>query len=168
MEIWIDIDEFDGLFKVSNNGRVKSVKTGKILSQYHNSNGYWTVSVFFNKKTVPRLVHRLIAKAFIPNPENKPQINHINSIRDDNTLANMEWCTNSENTKHSYDFNNRVPPNKNKFRGEHSRAKLVIDMGTGIFYDSIIDAAIAKNINKSTLNAKLNGYKYNNTPIRYA
>jgi len=108
-EIWKDIEGFNGLYQVSNLARVKSLKCGKtkILKQ-NNSNGYLIVS--FNKngeREYPR-VHRLVAKAFILNPENKSQVNHKNGIKTDNKLENLEWCTAQENMRHAFDTGLKV------------------------------------------------------------
>lgn len=83
-------------------GRVKSLNynnTGgeKIRKQFKNRYGYFFVSLFKNSKHKTFTVHRLVATAFIPNPDNKPQIDHINTIKDDNRVENLKWCTQKEN-----------------------------------------------------------------------
>jgi DNA-binding NarL/FixJ family response regulator len=66
------------------------------------STGYYMVGLSHNNKSNPKRVHRLIANAFIPNPNNKPQINHINGIKTDNSILNLEWCNHSENMEHAF------------------------------------------------------------------
>lgn len=104
MEIWRDIEGFEGLYKVSNLGKIKSFyKNGKtkILKPVPNFKGYERVSLCDrqgHKKIF--CVHRLVGKAFILNPHNKSQINHINGNKRDNKIENLEWVTPQENCIH--------------------------------------------------------------------
>lgn len=88
------------------------IRNGKILKQYRDKDGYAVVSYTENNITINHKVHRLIAKTFIPNPESKPNVNHKNGIKNDNRIENLEWATQSENLKHSYDNLGRVSPAK--------------------------------------------------------
>jgi len=112
-EIWRDVQGYEGFYQVSNLGRVKSLlreisyKDGRkrifneciIKSRLKN---YHRITLCNNSKQTTFLLHRLVAFAFIPNPDNKPQINHINGNVSDNRELNLEWCTNGENQRHAY------------------------------------------------------------------
>jgi len=104
------------LYEINELGEIRNVKSKKIIKPYKENNGYMRVS-FENKCLGGKIrssVHQLLAEAFIQNTENKPFINHKNSVRDDNRLENLEWCTHSENIKHSFDKGLTVPPLQNK------------------------------------------------------
>ena len=88
-------------YSVSNLGRVRNDKTKKFLAP-RDLHGYKRVAIYVDNKATDLRIHRLVAMAFIPNPENKPQVNHINGNRSDNNVTNLEWCTNSENQIHAY------------------------------------------------------------------
>jgi hypothetical protein len=113
-EIWKDIAGFEGLYRVSNFGRVLSLarvlgsethkiyRSDKILKKHLSEYGYHKVCLHRNYRIIRKTIHRLVAQEFIPNPENKRQINHINGIKTDNRVENLEWTTAKENTKHSH------------------------------------------------------------------
>jgi hypothetical protein len=100
-EIWKDVKGYEGLYQVSNLGRIKSIiRKGKILS--NKSHRYISVIFYKNKLRKNIRVHRLVAGAFIPNPENKPQVNHIDGNKKNNNVNNLEWNTQLENIRHAY------------------------------------------------------------------
>lgn len=104
-EEWRDIKGYEGLYQVSNLGRVKSFKGRKerLFTLYLRKDGYYEVGLRKDKTRKFKLVHRLVAEAFIPNSDDKPQVNHINGLKTDNHLNNLEWCTAKENTNHAID-----------------------------------------------------------------
>ena len=115
IEVWVDVIGYEGLYQVSNLGRVKSLRRTQILpasggirireerflcNQLHYK-GYKTLKLSKNDKSIRFKIHRLVANAFIPNPKKYPQVNHINGIKTDNIVENLEWCTNIQNQQHA-------------------------------------------------------------------
>lgn len=113
-EVWKDVQDYEGLYQVSNLGRVKSVdrvvhrndgidmfRAGKIKNTHDNGKGYLVVSLYKHNKGQFKYVHRLVAQAFITNPNNLPVIDHLNCNRADNKAVNLEWVTYSENNYRS-------------------------------------------------------------------
>lgn len=114
-EIWKDIKGFEGIYQVSSFGNVRSYhkrggqhryyisKSPILLSGVLWSNGYYFVTLRNNGIIRPQSIHRLVADAFLPNPNNYSDVNHKNGIKTDNRVENLEWCTRSYNIKHSFD-----------------------------------------------------------------
>jgi hypothetical protein len=114
-EIWKDIIEYEGLYQISNYGRVKSLQRiiykvdgriqtfkERILKPATDKNGYQQIGLHKNCKQKTIQIHREVAIAFIPNPENKPEVNHCDGIKNNNNDWNLEWNTSSENNQHAY------------------------------------------------------------------
>jgi hypothetical protein len=116
-EIWKDIKEYEGLYQVSNMGKVKSLRRihgiiNKILSN-HLTRGYYSVKLSVNRKEKDFNVHRLVANAFIPNPLAKPCVNHRDANKCNNEFTNLEWCTHQENMDHASFMNLLVKGERN-------------------------------------------------------
>ena len=157
-EIWKDVIGFELLYQVSNLGRVKSlsrtvdgklnskrVLLERILSDRDNGRGYRVLELYKDDKRYFKKVHRLVAEAFIPNPENKPEVNHIDTDKTNNNDWNLEWVTGKENSQHIYNAGKKFIPNLNK-----KVAQLDSHNGTIIAtFDSAKDAALAVGGTKS-------------------
>lgn len=140
-EIWKDIIGYKGLYQISNLCRLKVLTktvyaTGKkpyeqkesILGGSLNNNGYLVFTLYKNKKKKGYPAHRLLALHFLPNPENKPQINHIDGNKLNNSLNNIEWCTIKENAVHAFKTGLRVNPKGEAHGGSKLTDEKVIEI----------------------------------------
>ena len=99
LEIWMPIKNYEG-YAVSTWGRVRNTITGDILYQEKHDKGYMRVKLFRDHKRHNLKVHRLVAEAFVPNPDHKPQVNHKDGNNRNNSFTNLEWVTDEENKAH--------------------------------------------------------------------
>jgi hypothetical protein len=108
MEEWRDIEGYEDLYKVSDLGRIKSFKkdsNGKILKPREDKDGYLLLNLWKDSKRKTFKIHRLVAQAYIINPENLPQVNHKDGNKQNNFSKNLEWCSNYYNQKHARENN---------------------------------------------------------------
>lgn len=125
-EVWKDIKGYEGIYQISNYGRVYSLVSNRILKPSLSPKGYVRVRLCVDNIKTNHSIHRLVAEAFISNPDKKPCINHINTVRDDNRVENLEWCTYKENSNNPITverYKNKTPWNKGKASSEETRLK---------------------------------------------
>ena len=154
-EIWKDISGYEGVYQVSNLGNVRSLDRldgrgrniqGVLLKQVISTNDYLKVTLYKNGKSKTKTVHRLVAEAFIPNTENKPQVNHIDEDKLNNIVYNLDWMTNIENTNHGTGIERAT------FNKSHK-----IQCSNGKIYSSIISAARELNLSDGNIGQHLKG-----------
>ena len=176
-EIWKDIQGYEGLYQVSNFGRIKSVGrfidrlvTGnywqeeRILKPHKTKYGYLMVELRNHKKPKNFLIHRLVAIAFITNPENKPEVDHINANKTDNNVNNLRWVTAKENVRNPLNMVHLIGKNhpmfgkkhseetKNKMRGKNNpRARKVRNIETKEIFDTVTEAEKKYNLSKGCI-----------------
>lgn len=157
---------FENNYEISNTGIIKNIKRNTILKPTLRKE-YLGVSLCKNNTKKTFNIHRLVAIHFIDNPNNLPQINHIDGDKFNNNDWNLEWCNASYNIKHAYKTGlNKV----SKFailKIKERFNKKVIDTKTGIIFDSIKDAALANNLNPKTLSGILRGISKNKTNLTF-
>jgi hypothetical protein len=153
VEIWKDIEGYEGRYEISNLGNIRSPRRPNGKKSRIGGAGYLYITLWNGKKYNLLTVHRLVAKAFIDNPENKPFVNHIDGDKTNASADNLEWCTQSENSKHAIevlgvDFG---AYHRGRCGGDSPSAKRVIRMdldGNDIDeWASITDAANYLNAN---------------------
>ena len=136
-EKWKTIKGYDSLYAVSTLGNIRSMeKTSingnllkpKMMKPARQSNGYISLVLHNNGFRKTHTVHRLVAVAFLKNPNNLKTVNHKNGKRDDNSVDNLEWMSQSDNCKHGFEKNGHVGSWTDKFGKDHHRSKVVIQM----------------------------------------
>lgn len=155
-EIWKDIKRYEGLYRISNTGKIKNVKTGKILKGGDNGRGYRFVFLCKDVKHHKRFyVHRLVATHFIVNKHNYPQVNHIDGNKSNNNVNNLEWCTPIHNSLH-----------KKEVLGK-TNCKAVKCIETGVVFKSIDEASNYYGLSHSVLSRVVNQDKNHKTFAGY-
>lgn len=173
-EIWKEIDGYEGYFEVSNLGNFRSkdriirykqngmrLYPGKSLKTDSGVEGYQRITLMKEGIKQRYMCHRLVAQMFIPNPENKPFVNHINGIKYDNRACNLEWCTQSENEIHSVKYLGNTMKGKT-----YPKRVWLIEGDKSIMFDSIsklleyIGCGCIEGVNKAIrANRTYHGYK---------
>lgn len=159
-EIWKDIEGYEGRYQVSNLGRVKSIKhydsrghlrAERVLKPTNDWDGYLRVNLYKNRVQVNKTIHRLVAEAFIPNPENKPTVNHIDENKTNNNVNNLEWATMKEQNSHGTRLK--------RFSESNSKPIIAIDIANGEYteYNSGKECAIQLGLNHGHISSVLKG-----------
>ena len=156
-EIWKTISDFNN-YEISSLGNVRNITTGKVLKPILISTGYYQVVLYKQNKRYRKLIHRLVADAFLENPENLPQINHRDEDKANNAVSNLEWCSASYNANYGT-RNKRIAKtlkksmlgNKNSLGkknglGNKSKSKKVKCVQTGEIFNCTRDAAKKYNL----------------------
>lgn len=152
------IKGFEGIYEISDCGIIRS-KRRKVMKVAPDRYGYYNLGLWDGSAQRTYTIHRLVALTFIPNPENKPHVNHKNGIKTDNRVENLEWCTVKENIHHAHKMgfyeNARI-----------DKGRIIIDTQTGVYYDSIKELAALLGYARKTVSEWLQG-KYGNKDKRY-
>ena len=165
MEEWRDIEGFEGKYQVSNMGRVKSLNynhTGKerVLKAGKSNIGYLQVDLCKDGKGKSYKIHRLVAQAFIPNPENYNEINHVDENKENNRVENLEWCDRSYNC--NYGTRNKKSAEKRRNDLKMSKPVVGINKVSGLIleFPSAKEASRVTGVNQSSISACCKGKRY--------
>ena len=153
-EVWKDVSEYEGIYQVSNHGRV--MRNEKILKPYI-CKGYEVVSLCKQGKTTKKYVHRLVAEAFCERPIGCDVINHLDSNSTNNNAKNLEWTTQKENVRHAIRQERLCCTNHTK--AVEARKKRCMCIETGEIFNSMTEAANEKHIHSSSISYVCSGKK---------
>lgn len=159
---WKDVVGFEGLYKVSDTGKIYSVKSNRVIKHKISKTGYCNIELHKDGKPIMKYVHRLVAEAFVDNPTNKPQVNHKDGNKQNNHFSNLEWVTASENQRHALLNGLHAPsPMAGKIGALNPCSKTIYQYDTeGNFikkWDSISDASRELGIGNSNISNCLSG-----------
>lgn len=129
--MWKDIPDWEGLYQVNEFGEVQNFKTKKLIAGYINNGGYLKVTLYNKEKQKKFYRHRLVAQLFIPNLENKPEVNHIDGDKQNNYYKNLEWCTRTYNEREAHRLGIK----------EYKSFKVIFDNNEEKYYEFAIDLA---------------------------
>ena len=146
MELWVSVKENED-YEVSSNGRVRNVKTNRIMKTFTNSRGYEQVCLRKNKEQTTKKVHRLVADSFYDGDHEGYDVNHIDGNKSNNHISNLEFCTRKENINHAFQTGLKKP----------SRQKKVRVLETGAVYESIRECARSIGCDQSIICQCLSG-----------
>ncbi|MBM6615610.1 NUMOD4 motif-containing HNH endonuclease [Desemzia sp. RIT804] len=179
-EYWKDVIDYEGYYQVSNLGNVRSSDrkipwknsfrnlSGSMQRLIEHKSGYIRVGLNKDGKRKYHTLHRLVAKAFVENPENKPEVNHIDGNKGNNIYENLEWVTRSENIKHAVDNNLMTHLKENSNKLKKAIVKTDLSNGELILYESLSEANEKEGISKSYLSQILNGQRNQLDGINWA
>jgi len=167
-EIWKDVPGYEGYYQASSLGRIKSLYQGKnTILTFSDVRGYKKLTLIKNTSKQYFRVHRLIGLTFIDNPLNKEHINHINGIKDDNRVNNLEWCTPKENMEHRRDVLGYKHSDESKRKISIAQLKKIQCTVTFKIWNGCKECANDLGMKPKTLNNMLTGYRRNKTTVKY-
>lgn len=177
IEVWKDVKNYEGLYQVSNLGRIRTLRVYRIAENRHEKTirvlrlntrrqGYKTITLSKGDSRKTFLVHRLVAQSFIENKNNKPEVNHKDADKSNNRVSNLEWVTAKENSLHATRL--KIKSTENAVSTIKRRVYLYDNGDLIKEYASGMQCARELNLNYKSLNSALNrGYRYKGLDVRY-
>lgn len=173
LEEWKGVLGYEGLYEVSNYGRIKShprefqlggstVNVDEAILAHWLTNGYPSICLCQNGQKKFK-IHRLVAIHFCPNPNELPVVNHKDGIKQNIIYFNLEWCTSKYNNEHALSTGLKVMPSGK----DHYNSKTIIDSISGKEYNSVVEASEKLNLNANTLRSMLGGFRKNKTSLTF-